>query len=221
MVAYASLELFYSPDNFPDREKESWLVRHLLDIFYGFSIVRRKGFVINFCYFVFDLILYPNSLFFTLMVTLFFMMILAILLVTLLNFLGWTNIDLDRYAGQQLNNRNGLTPVEMKKLVPAEYMPPRRAARLADDRGQEDLDRSRGSDASEVMCSICFIPFEPATLVNYLPKCNHVFHQSCITEWFKSHGTCPICREDIKKLVRQEENNTSLLNRSIFEIEEV
>ena len=182
------------------------------------------------------MILYPNSLFFTLMVTLFFLMILVILLITLLNFLGWTQIDLDQYAGQQLHNRNGLSPGEMKKLVSVEYMP---SAHIRNGRSRnserqtvgnsnnpeigdgEDLDRSRGSDASEIMCSICFIPFDRNTKVNYLPKCNHVFHTSCITEWFKSHGTCPICRENIKQLVKQEEQSPSLLNRSIFEIEEI
>lgn len=93
------LELLYSDVNFPERLKEPKVVRGFLDAFYGFSIVRRKSTIINFCYFIFDCVLYPNSLFFTIMVSMFFLLIVGILLVTLLNFLGWTNIDLDVYAG--------------------------------------------------------------------------------------------------------------------------
>ena len=119
-----TIELLYSEANFPERAREPKFVRGFLDVFYGFSIVRRKSIVINFCYFVFDCILYPNSLFFTIMVSLFFLLIVGILLVTLLNFLGWTNIDLDVYAGQQLNNRHGLNQKEIQKLEECSYVVP-------------------------------------------------------------------------------------------------
>lgn len=201
----------YSPENFPERDNENKFARTVLDIFYGFSVVRRKSVVVNLCYLVFDMILYPNSMFFSIMVSLFFLLILVILLVTMLNFLGWTQIDLDRYAGQQLNHRHGLTPTELNKLEQAEYVP------VSADKEQAD------EEQSEVMCSICFIPFEAQTVVNYLPQCNHVFHRECILEWFKSHGTCPICRLNIKQILKEDDegNDGHFLNRSIFEISDI
>jgi hypothetical protein len=200
----------YSPENFPERWEENKVVRYLLDMFYGFSVVRRKSVVVNICYFIFDMILFPNSLFFSIMVSLFFLLILVILLITMLNFLGWANIDLDQYAGQQLNHRHGLTPIELDKLETAEFCP-------------ADHSRHSADEPSEVMCSICFMPFEQQVLVTYLPQCNHFFHQECIREWFKSHGTCPICRLNIKGLLKEEEDeaNGHFLNRSIFEIADI
>lgn len=164
----------------------------------------------NFCYAIFNLILYPNSLFFSMMVSLFFLLILAILLVTLLNFLGWAHIDLDQYAGQQLNHRHGLTPRELVKLETSEFQP-------------ADHSRQSAEEPSEVICSICFVAFENSVLVTTLPQCNHYFHQDCIQEWFKSHGTCPICRLNIKGLLKEEEDdaNGNFLNRSIFEIADI
>lgn len=29
-------------------------------------------------------------------------------------------------------------------------------------------------------------------------KCNHVFHRTCIKEWFIVNDSCPICRNEIK-----------------------
>lgn len=210
MVLSDYTELMYSTDNFPDRLDENKALRNFLDMFYGFSIVRRKGIVINICYAIFDLILYPNSLFFSIMVSLFFLLILTILIVTLLNFLGWANIDLDQYAGQPLNSRHGLTPRELTKLETSEFQP-------------ADHSRHSADEPSEVMCSICFVAFENNVMVTSLPQCNHFFHQECITEWFKSHGTCPICRLNIKALIKDEEDETNnhFLNRSIFEIADI
>jgi len=28
-------------------------------------------------------------------------------------------------------------------------------------------------------------------------KCNHIFHDNCLTEWLKRANTCPICRESL------------------------
>ena len=27
--------------------------------------------------------------------------------------------------------------------------------------------------------------------------CKHYFHESCINEWLKLHGTCPVCRKNL------------------------
>lgn len=27
--------------------------------------------------------------------------------------------------------------------------------------------------------------------------CKHLFHEPCITEWLRLHGTCPVCRKNL------------------------
>ena len=162
-------------------------------------------------------------MFFTLMVTLFFLLIVVILLITLLNFLGWTHIDLDEYAGQQLNNRNGLTPKELSRLEQSDYTDQRLVAPDQPHAPHNaESNRDNPNDISEIVCSICYSPFETGVKVIYLPNCNHLYHTECILDWFKSHGTCPNCRQDVKQLLKQEEEDTNnLLNKSIFEISDI
>lgn len=56
-------------------------------------------------------------------------------------------------------------------------------------------------------CSICFEKLtttnsvvDPQTTVE-LP-CGHVFHQSCIKNWFNTKSTCPICRHELKSSIK-------------------
>ena len=30
-----------------------------------------------------------------------------------------------------------------------------------------------------------------------ITKCNHSFHTNCLNNWFKTAGTCPMCRETL------------------------
>lgn len=277
----------FAADNFPQRQQESVITRYLLDIFYGFSVVRRKRVLVNFSFFIFDLVLYPNAVFFMVMMSLFFLIVLFILVITILNYFGLTQVDIDAYAADQMIHRHGLTPGEFQKLEELEFSqtlsgrkikdkleskerkksmvtesgtadPPNtqeiipiqvvrtgetsntpkpdsgpaqateeagkvvaNARDIAVDSPQEAHDHS--DEISEVMCSICYVPFEQDDLVTFLPQCNHVFHKGCIAEWFKSHGTCPICRCDIKELLKDPEDdlNTHFLNKSIFEIDDL
>ena len=43
-------------------------------------------------------------------------------------------------------------------------------------------------------CVICLEPFEEGEDLLVLPLCGHAYHQSCATDWLKSHDTCPTCR---------------------------
>jgi E3 ubiquitin-protein ligase RNF115/126 len=45
-------------------------------------------------------------------------------------------------------------------------------------------------------CAICFDDFQLNDKGRRLP-CKHIFHEPCITEWLKLHGTCPICRKNM------------------------
>ena len=42
-----------------------------------------------------------------------------------------------------------------------------------------------------LVCSICL---DEENKVDVKLKCNHMFHESCITSWFKQNTICPICR---------------------------
>lgn len=44
-----------------------------------------------------------------------------------------------------------------------------------------------------VQCPICMEDFKLNEEAKKLP-CNHFFHESCIAQWLKLHGTCPVCR---------------------------
>lgn len=49
---------------------------------------------------------------------------------------------------------------------------------------------------NETMCSICFEDFQNNDTVRILP-CNHYYHDNCISKWFETKTTCPICRYDL------------------------
>ncbi|XP_059645464.1 RING-H2 finger protein ATL3-like [Cornus florida] len=46
-------------------------------------------------------------------------------------------------------------------------------------------------------CSVCLSEISHGETARLLPKCNHGFHVDCIDMWFRSHSTCPICRNPI------------------------
>jgi len=48
-------------------------------------------------------------------------------------------------------------------------------------------------------CAICLDVIKiTKEMSRILPKCNHIFHCSCIDNWFFSgHSSCPICREQV------------------------
>jgi hypothetical protein len=59
-------------------------------------------------------------------------------------------------------------------------------------------------------------PSQSTANINGVAKlqCNHYFHIDCITPWFKSHVTCPVCRSEIPKeyIVRKQRQDNSNSN---------
>ncbi|XP_021771801.1 RING-H2 finger protein ATL11-like [Chenopodium quinoa] len=49
-------------------------------------------------------------------------------------------------------------------------------------------------DTDPLECSVCLSPFEADEMLRLLPKCNHIFHVTCLEPWLKDHNTCPLCR---------------------------
>ncbi|KAK4280369.1 hypothetical protein QN277_012000 [Acacia crassicarpa] len=57
----------------------------------------------------------------------------------------------------------------------------------------KDLKMGKGA----LECAVCLNEFKDNETLRLLPKCNHVFHPSCIEAWLSSHVTCPVCREKL------------------------
>ena len=57
-------------------------------------------------------------------------------------------------------------------------------------------------DATErSSCPICLEEFRLQALVPDL-ACKHIFHETCLLEWYKQHDTCPICRSRLEDAFR-------------------
>jgi hypothetical protein len=47
-------------------------------------------------------------------------------------------------------------------------------------------------------CAVCLCEFEENEKGRLLPNCGHSFHVECIDMWFRSHSTCPVCRNGVQ-----------------------
>ncbi|XP_002193228.4 E3 ubiquitin-protein ligase RNF128 isoform X2 [Taeniopygia guttata] len=59
-------------------------------------------------------------------------------------------------------------------------------------------DKETGPDGDS--CVVCFEQYKANDVVRVL-TCNHVFHKTCIDPWLLEHGTCPLCKCDILKVL--------------------
>ena len=48
--------------------------------------------------------------------------------------------------------------------------------------------------------SVCTICLEPLTDNYKVLSCNHKFHMNCITQWYNTKKSCPVCRKNIVSL---------------------
>jgi len=65
---------------------------------------------------------------------------------------------------------------------------------------------ANSSDASSenkmAQCTVCMSEFEKDQELRLLP-CLHSYHKDCIDPWLYEHGTCPVCNQDVTKLLQQ------------------
>ncbi|GLU22539.1 hypothetical protein SLE2022_386070 [Rubroshorea leprosula] len=61
-------------------------------------------------------------------------------------------------------------------------------------------------------CAVCLSELEEGEKARLLPKCNHGFHVDCIDMWFQSHSTCPICRNPVTGLERENTSSVDSLD---------
>lgn len=57
--------------------------------------------------------------------------------------------------------------------------------------------RKEPSIMKNTECAVCLVEFEEDEQLKFLPYCSHLFHISCIDEWFQCHSTCPMCRSEV------------------------
>lgn len=72
------------------------------------------------------------------------------------------------------------------------------------DATEEDF--TRGSD--DRTCIICRDEMRISQVLKKLP-CNHIFHRSCLRNWFQRQQTCPTCRTDILHPPSAQQRNQS------------
>ena len=65
---------------------------------------------------------------------------------------------------------------------------------------QEQIDAAttRTFPTSETPCSICQDNIATNQMARQINHCHHLFHISCIDEWFSRDVHCPVCRHDIR-----------------------
>lgn len=52
--------------------------------------------------------------------------------------------------------------------------------------------------SSNEICTICQDLMEGSHRIRRLNHCSHLFHDNCISTWFRSNVHCPTCRHDIR-----------------------
>lgn len=65
---------------------------------------------------------------------------------------------------------------------------------------QVDASTTRTFPLGETPCSICQDTIAINQMARKLNFCSHMFHISCIDEWFARNVHCPVCRHDIRDL---------------------
>lgn len=207
-------EFNYAGVKFVEREKQDRFARLFGDMFYGISIQRSDQVILNICYAVYHLVIYPNAFFFMFMVVMFIVVVLLIVGIAITNAVGLTNYDLEDRNRQGPRRLVGLSKQELTRLVSSTY-----GAINSQAKYNDTLNSSQGSNDSGVACSICYIPFTGDNKVVALPKCEHLYHTECILSWFKTRTTCPICRLDIRDHLKAEDSSFDLfdtLNHSMI-----
>jgi E3 ubiquitin-protein ligase RNF115/126 len=95
---------------------------------------------------------------------------------------AWGQGGLDAIITQMLNHMDGAGPPPMAKeniqTIPTIKITP------------EQMEKSQS-------CSVCWEDFTVGEEVKLL-ECEHCFHAPCIIPWLELHGTCPVCRKELK-----------------------
>ena len=83
------------------------------------------------------------------------------------------------YLVRPFLKQRGLETEQLKSLPSIEY---------------QKLPLAESTDT--LACTVCLEDYKSTDQVIQLP-CQHVFHQTCLVEWLKINGICPMCRASV------------------------
>lgn len=94
--------------------------------------------------------------------------------------------------------RDFLSTVELFRTTPAEPQASNKVCQAYLDH-LVSINEVKEEDIIEYTeCPICIEEFQLGETATRLPKCSHIFHDTCIKAWFLKHNTCPVCRDEIE-----------------------
>ena len=71
------------------------------------------------------------------------------------------------------------------------------------DEEEYESEHENNDENEAACCAICLEEFEPKEKVRVLP-CGHKFHEDCLIPWLtERHASCPLCKMDVLKHVRE------------------
>jgi len=71
------------------------------------------------------------------------------------------------------------------------------AEEILEDMPTVIVDHAIYGDGEELLCAVCTDPISIGNPAKQLP-CNHLFHENCISTWFRRKLTCPLCRRNFR-----------------------
>lgn len=77
---------------------------------------------------------------------------------------------------------------------------------------QIDAGTERHINGGDTICAICQ---EAVPCATRLRACGHLFHHSCIMQWFTMNTRCPVCRHDIRNLEPTRRNQPNVQNNRL------
>jgi len=89
------------------------------------------------------------------------------------------------YTSLSSQHTVGLTPAEIDKIAG-------RTAVVTEAEAAEDRE-----------CPICLNDLNSGDKVRHLASCGHTFHRSCIDLWLLRRADCPLCKSEVKSVVRR------------------
>lgn len=104
----------------------------------------------------------------------------------------------DYYFGDMTSLLSNLMNIDHSR----HYGPPPASSQAINNLHTINIQQSNVDQHDE--CTVCLERFQLNEAVKQLP-CNHIFHDSCITNWLKLHSTCCTCRKSIEP----QSNNTT------------